>query len=44
MTLKLFNGLCVLVGLGFLGTWRSLDCINKKLDRIIALAGKKEQP
>ena len=35
MTTMLFNGLCVLVGLGFVATWRGLDVINKKLDKII---------
>jgi hypothetical protein len=35
MTMMLFNGLCILIGLGFVGTWRGLDVINKKLDKVI---------
>jgi hypothetical protein len=40
MTLTEWVG--VIISIGFVVTWRSLDCMNKKLDRIIALAGAKE--
>jgi hypothetical protein len=39
MTLTEWVG--VIISIGFVVTWRTLDCINKKLDRIIALAGTK---
>jgi hypothetical protein len=31
----LFNGLCILIGIGFFATWRRFDAIDKKLDKVI---------